>query len=73
MATFNRTRPAVAAQALGIARAAFDASLDYARNRTSFGKPLIEHQAIGFMLADMEMQIRAARHLVYEANVVIGQ
>ena len=73
MMTLNHTRPAVAAQALGIARAAQDAALAYARERKSFGQPLIEHQAIGFMLADMEMKIRAARHLVYEANVLLGE
>ena len=73
MMTLNHTRPAVAAQALGIARAARDAALAYARERKSMGKALIEHQAIGFMLADMEMKIRAARHLVYEANVLLGE
>ena len=73
MMTLNHTRPAVAAQALGIARAAFDAALAYARTRTSFGQPLIEHQSIGFMLADMHMRIRAARHLVYEANFLLGE
>ncbi len=73
MMTLNHTRPAVAAQALGIARAARDAALNYARERKSFGRPLIAHQAIGFMLADMEMNIRAARHLVYEANVLLDE
>lgn len=73
MMTLNHTRPAVAAQALGIARAAFDAALTYARTRTSFGQALIEHQAIGCMLADMHMRIRAARHLVYEANFLLGE
>ena len=73
MMTLNHTRPAVAAQALGIARAARDVALAYARERTSMGQVLIEHQAIGFMLADMEMKIRAARHLVYEANVLLGE
>lgn len=73
MATLNHTRPAVAAQALGIARAAYDAALVHARQRRTFGQALIDHQAIGFMLADMHMQIRAARHLVYEANVLLGE
>ena len=73
MMTLSHSRPAVAAQALGVARAARDAALAYARERKSFGQPLIEHQAIGFMLADMEMKIRAARHLVYEANDLLGQ
>jgi alkylation response protein AidB-like acyl-CoA dehydrogenase len=73
MMTLSHTRPAVAAQALGIARAARDAALSYARERKSMGRALIEHQAIGFMLADMEMKIRAARHLVYEANMLLGE
>ena len=72
MMTLNHTRPAVAAQALGIARAARDAALAYACERKSMGQALIDHQAIGFMLADMEMKIRAARHLVYEANVLLS-
>ncbi len=72
MMTLNHTRPAVAAQALGIARAARDAALAYARERKSMGQALIDHQAIGFMFADMEMKIRAARHLVYEANVLLS-
>lgn len=73
MLTLSHTRPAVAAQALGIARAARDAALAYARERKSMDKALIDHQAIGFMLADMEMRIRAARHLVYEANALLGE
>lgn len=73
MATLNHTRPAVAAQALGIARAAYDAALAHARTRRTFGQPLIEHQAVGFMLADMHMRVRAARHLVYEANGLLGE
>ncbi len=73
MMTLSHTRPAVAAQALGIARAARDAALAYARERKSMRQALIEHQAIGFMLADMEMKIRAARHLVYEANLLLGE
>jgi alkylation response protein AidB-like acyl-CoA dehydrogenase len=72
MSTLARTRPAVAAQALGIARAALDAALAHARRRTSFGEPLIAHQAVGFLLADMHMKVRAARHLVYEANHLLG-
>jgi len=73
MMTLNHTRPAVAAQALGIARAAYDAALEHARTRRTFGRPLIDHQAVGFMLADMHMRIRATRHLVYEANLLLGE
>ena len=50
-----------------MARAAFDAALAYARERTSFGKPLVEHQAINFKLADMATQIEAARQLTWHA------
>jgi alkylation response protein AidB-like acyl-CoA dehydrogenase len=60
-------RVGVAAQALGIAQAAFDAALKYARERQTFGRPIIEHQAIGFMLADMHTRLEAARALTYRA------
>jgi alkylation response protein AidB-like acyl-CoA dehydrogenase len=60
-------RIGIAAQAIGIARAAFEAALDYARTRRQFDKPIIEHQSIGNMLADMQMQISAARMLVHHA------
>lgn len=67
MATFERTRPAVGAQAIGIARAAYEVALDYARTREQFGKPIIENQAIAFTLADMATSIEAARLLVWRA------
>jgi alkylation response protein AidB-like acyl-CoA dehydrogenase len=60
-------RIGIAAQALGIGRAAFEAGLAYARSRTQFGKKLIEHQSIGNMLADMHTRLNAARHLVMHA------
>jgi alkylation response protein AidB-like acyl-CoA dehydrogenase len=60
-------RIGIAAQALGIARAAFEAALAYARERTQFGKKLIEHAAIGNMLADMHTRINAARMLIHHA------
>ena len=60
-------RIGIAAQALGIARAAFEAALAYARERTQFGKKLIEHQSIGNMLADMHTRINAARLLIAHA------
>jgi len=71
MRTLDRTRAAVAGQALGIARAAFEAALDYAVQRKTFGMPLIEHQSIGAQIADMDMKIRAARLLAYEANAAL--
>ncbi len=67
MATFEATRPAVAAQAIGIARAAYEYALDYAQERVAFGKPIIDNQAIAFTLADMAMEIDAARLLVHRA------
>lgn len=71
MGTLDRTRDAVAGQALGIARAAFDAAVEYAMHRKAFGALIIAHQSIGFKIADMDINIRAARHLAYEANLVL--
>jgi alkylation response protein AidB-like acyl-CoA dehydrogenase len=67
MATFEATRPSVGAMAIGIARAAYEESLAYAQDRVAFGKPIIENQAIAFMLADMITEIDAARLLVHRA------
>ena len=67
MATFERTRPAVGAQAVGVARAAYDYALEYAKQREQFGRPIVENQAIAFMLADMKTSIDAARLLVWRA------
>jgi acyl-CoA dehydrogenase len=67
MRTFELTRPAVGAQAIGIARAAYEYALDYARDRVAFGRPIIENQAIAFTLADMRLEIDAARLLVWRA------
>ncbi len=65
MKTFEITRPIVGAQALGIARAAYEYALDYAKGRVAFGRPIIENQAIAFTLADMRTEIDAARLLVW--------
>jgi alkylation response protein AidB-like acyl-CoA dehydrogenase len=67
MATFEATRPSVAAMAVGIARAAYEEALAYAKERVAFGKPIIQNQAIAFMLADMITEIDAARLLVHRA------
>ena len=67
MATFEATRPAVGAMAIGVARAAYEYALQYAQERTAFGKPIIKNQAIAFMLADMITEIDAARLLVHRA------
>jgi butyryl-CoA dehydrogenase len=60
-------RIGIAAQAIGMARAAFEAALPYAQDRTSFGKPIIKHQAVAFRLADMATDIEAARQLLHHA------
>jgi alkylation response protein AidB-like acyl-CoA dehydrogenase len=60
-------RIGIAAQSVGMARAAFEAALRYAQERIAFGKPIFEHQAVNFRLADMATQIEAARHLVLHA------
>ena len=67
MSTFEATRPAVAAQAVGIARAAYEYALQYATERETFGKKIATHQGIGFMLADMATEIDASRLLVWRA------
>src|SRR5687767_5557653 len=67
MQTFEMSRPTVGAQAIGIARAAYEYALDYAKERVQFGRPIIENQAIAFTLADMKMEIDAARLLVWRA------
>jgi acyl-CoA dehydrogenase len=68
MRTFEVSRPTVGAQALGIARAAYEYALEYAKQRVQFGRPIIENQAIAFALADMRMEIDAARLLVWRAS-----
>ena len=67
MSTFEVSRPLVGAQALGIARAAYEYALDYAKERRQFGKAIIENQAIAFKLADMKTRIDASRMLVWRA------
>jgi acyl-CoA dehydrogenase len=73
MATFEASRPAVGAQALEIARAAYEYSLDYAKERTQFGRKIIENQAIAFKLADMKTRIDASRLLVWRAAWMAAQ
>jgi alkylation response protein AidB-like acyl-CoA dehydrogenase len=67
MATFEATRPAVGAQALGVARAAYEYALDYAKERHAFGRPIIMNQAIAFKLANMATEIDASRLLIWRA------
>jgi acyl-CoA dehydrogenase len=68
MATFEASRPTVGAQALGIARAAYEYALQYAKEREQFGRKIIENQAIAFTLARMKLEIDAARLLVWRAS-----
>ncbi|GAA2339820.1 acyl-CoA dehydrogenase family protein [Streptomyces cuspidosporus] len=68
MATFEASRPAVGAQAVGVARAAYEVALEYAKNRVQFGRPIIDNQGIAFQLADMRTRIDAARLLVWRAS-----
>jgi alkylation response protein AidB-like acyl-CoA dehydrogenase len=67
MKTFDRTRPGVGAQALGIAAGALDEALEYARTRIQFDVPIAHFQAVQVMLADMAIQVEASRALIYEA------
>src|SRR3954452_12830301 len=65
--TLDFTRPTIGAQAVGIAQGALDASVAYVKDRKQFGRSVADFQGVQFMLADMEMKIEAARHLVYVA------
>jgi len=67
LANLEGGRIGIGAQAIGMARAAYEAALAYAKERQTFGKPIFEHQAVGFRLADMATQIEAARQLVLHA------
>ncbi len=69
MNTLDHTRITIAAQALGIAQGAFEVATKYAKERRQFGKPIFDFQAVQFMLADMAMEIEAARQLTYAAAV----
>jgi acyl-CoA dehydrogenase len=71
-ATFEATRPSVGSQAVGIARAAYEYSLDYAKERRAFGRAIIENQGIAFKIADMKTRIDAARLLVWRASWMGG-
>ncbi|MBN1685851.1 MAG: acyl-CoA dehydrogenase family protein [Spirochaetales bacterium] len=66
MKTFDQSRPGVAAQALGIAQGALDKAVAYARQREQFGRPVSSFQGLQFMMADMAMQLEAARALTYQ-------
>jgi alkylation response protein AidB-like acyl-CoA dehydrogenase len=73
MKSFERTRPLVAISAVGVARAAYEYAVDYARQRIQFGKPILAKQAVRFMLADMGTEIEAARLLTWRAAWLADQ
>ncbi len=73
MLTLNTCRPVVGARGLGLAEGCIAYALDYARQRKTFGVPLVDHQAIQFMLADAAIGIEAARHLVYHGAWLVDQ
>jgi len=73
MATFDHSRPEIGAIAIGISQRALDESLKYSRQRTAFGQPIANFQAIQFMLADMAIEIEASRLLSYKAAWLVDQ
>jgi acyl-CoA dehydrogenase len=73
MMTLDRTRPGVAAMAVGIARAAFEFATEYSKERVQFGVPIAMHQAIQFMIADMATKVDAGRLLTWDSAVQLDQ
>ncbi|NQW16518.1 MAG: acyl-CoA dehydrogenase family protein [Chloroflexi bacterium] len=71
LSTLTTSRVSIAAQCIGLARGAYEAALSYSKQRKTFGKPISEHQAIAFMLADMATEIDAARLLTHRAAEII--
>jgi alkylation response protein AidB-like acyl-CoA dehydrogenase len=73
LGALDRSRPAVGAQAVGLAQAALDAAVAYAKERRQFDRPIAEFQGVQFMLADMAMQVHAARLLVHHAAALVDR
>ncbi len=73
MQVFDRSRPTTASGAVGVAQRALDESIQYARERETFGLPIYQHQAVGHMIADMAINIEAARLLVWRAATMVDQ
>jgi acyl-CoA dehydrogenase len=73
MMTLDRTRPGVAAMAVGIAKAALEFASDYSKERVQFGVPIAMHQAVAFMIADMATKVEASRLLVWQSAVLLDQ
>ncbi|MBI2943062.1 MAG: acyl-CoA dehydrogenase family protein [Candidatus Wallbacteria bacterium] len=73
MTAFDYSRPAVGSMAVGLARTAMEHSIKYARERSTFGAPIYQHQAVAFMIADMAKDVEAARLLVWQAAWLLDQ
>lgn len=73
MQTLNSVRPVVAARGLGLAQGALGCAVEYARQRETFGKPIIEHQGLQWMMAELATQIEAARLLTYRAATLVDE
>ena len=71
MGTFDRSRVTLAASATGLARAALEFARDYAKQRVQFGRPIAEHQAVAFRLADMALRVDASRLLTWRAAELV--
>jgi acyl-CoA dehydrogenase len=71
MMTLDRTRPGVAAMAVGIARAAFEHACEYSKERQQFGVPIAMHQAVSFMIADMATKVEASRLLTWQSAALL--
>ena len=71
MRTFDKSRPGIGAQAIGIAQGAFDTAMEYAHTRQQFGQPITAYQGVSFILADMAIEIEAARALTYSVARMI--
>ena len=73
MMTLDRTRPGVAAMAVGIGRAAFEFACEYSKERVQFGVPIAMHQAVSFMIADMATKVEAGRLLTWQSAALLDQ
>jgi acyl-CoA dehydrogenase len=73
METFDRSRVTLAASATGLARAALEFAVQYAKERVQFGKPISEHQAVAFRLADMALRVDASRLLTWRAATMLDR
>ena len=73
MRVLDRSRPGIAAQALGLAQGATDYALEYAKGRETMGKAIVEHQIVAAMLADMETRCEAARGLLYRVGAMLDE